>query len=307
MLDPDLGPVALQKKVQFDIRYFCRRGCENIYDMKKDTFELHYNSDTGMAYVYKARDEKQKNHIETNNPIITGFIPSILDPTTGQPHKMCPVRSFESYSGSLNPQCEYLWQTPNMAGYTKGTGYHYKKIRVGENKLAAFMTDWSHEAKLSRVYTSHCIRVTGATNLTRAKFSPHQIMSITGHKSVNSLAIYQRVAEDEKMMMGMSLAYNLFKPEEVSRMLQKDEKVADITPPQLDTALVKVYVPQQPQEASTSVKKDDTTFPTINIEDVERLQGVVTKKMILTYQMLSLCPYLILIWLLYSKICLMRH
>ena len=40
-------------------------------------------------------------------------------------------------------------------------------------------------------------------------------MSVTGHKSVNSLAMYQCVKGDEKMMMGMSLAYNLFFPREV--------------------------------------------------------------------------------------------
>ena len=40
-------------------------------------------------------------------------------------------------------------------------------------------------------------------------------MSVTGHKSVNSLAIYQRVKNDEKLMIGMSLAYNLFFSQEV--------------------------------------------------------------------------------------------
>ena len=40
-------------------------------------------------------------------------------------------------------------------------------------------------------------------------------MAVTGHKSLQSLAIYQRVKSDEKMMMGMSLMYNLLKPEDV--------------------------------------------------------------------------------------------
>ena len=192
--------------------------------MRKDTFQLGFNQETGMSYVFKAKDEKQKNHKETDNPIITGFMPSVLDESTGLPHKMCPVRSFENYTGTLNEQCDFLWQTPNLQAYIKGGPCHYKKMRVGENKLASFMTDLSHEANLSRVYTNHCIRVTGATNLSRAHFSAHQIMSITGHKSVNSLAIYQRVKDDEKMMMGMSLAFNLFKPQEVAEKSKTAEE-----------------------------------------------------------------------------------
>ena len=77
------------------------------------------------------------------------------------------------------------------------------------------MTELSKNAKLTMKYTNHCVHVTGMTNLTRANFSANQIMSVTGHKSVNSLVMYQRVKADKKMMMGMSLAYNLFSPQEV--------------------------------------------------------------------------------------------
>ena len=83
-------------------------------------------------------------------------------------------------------------------------------MRVGEYKLRQFMQEISNILKLEVRYTNHCVRVTGATNLTRANFTANQIMLITGHKSVNSLAMYQRVKSDEKMMMGISLAYNLF-------------------------------------------------------------------------------------------------
>lgn len=40
-------------------------------------------------------------------------------------------------------------------------------------------------------------------------------MAITGHKSIHSLAIYQCVSANEKMMMGMSLTYSLLNAEEV--------------------------------------------------------------------------------------------
>ena len=75
-MNPALGPKELQNKVQFDIRYyFCRRGSENIYEMAKDTFQLAFDTETKIAYVYKSKDEMTKNHQETNNPIVTGFMP----------------------------------------------------------------------------------------------------------------------------------------------------------------------------------------------------------------------------------------
>ena len=65
LLNPDLRPRNLQKKVQFDVRYYlCRRGSENIYEMKTDMFTLGFNSETKIAYVYKQKDELQKNHKE---------------------------------------------------------------------------------------------------------------------------------------------------------------------------------------------------------------------------------------------------
>ena len=227
-----MGPRSLQRKVQFDVRYFfCQRGSENIYNMKRDTFELGYIQETGMSYVFKAKDEKQKNHKEYHNPIITGYMPQLLD-DTGRPHKLCPVRSFENYTFTLNKDVEYLWQTPNDAAFNRGEPKCFKKGRVGEGKLGMFMQEISALCELSRKYTNHSIRVTGTTNLTQASFSPNQIMSITGHKSVNSLAMYQRVHGDEKVMMGVSLAYSLFHPQEVQQALQqtKQRAIAPATP-----------------------------------------------------------------------------
>ena len=67
------------------------------------------------------------------------------------------------------------------------------------------MKELSVKYNLSRIYTNHSIRVTGASILTRSKFSASQIKEVTGHKSVSSLAIYQRVSDEEKMQMGKSL------------------------------------------------------------------------------------------------------
>ena len=88
-LDPDLGPVNLQRKVQFDVRYyFCRCGSENMYEMMKDTFKLGYDTQTKMSYAFKAKDEMTKNHQESDNPIVSGYMPQILNPD-GSVNKLC--------------------------------------------------------------------------------------------------------------------------------------------------------------------------------------------------------------------------
>ena len=87
-MNPDAGNIQLQRKVLFDlIFYFYRRGRENIRAMEKDTFQLHYDVDTGVSYVKKVKDEQTKNHKETNQEIQTGFMPQVLS-SNGTPQTM---------------------------------------------------------------------------------------------------------------------------------------------------------------------------------------------------------------------------
>ena len=66
-MDPDGDRDSLQRKVQFDIRfYFCRRGAENMETMKKTMFAVWINDKTGEEYVSKVEDEATKNHRETD-------------------------------------------------------------------------------------------------------------------------------------------------------------------------------------------------------------------------------------------------
>ena len=74
----------------------------------KDTFKLEYDLDVRMAYVREVQDEGTKNHQEVNNELITGFMPQIINPTTGYPHRLCPVCSFEIYIDKLHPDNDYL-------------------------------------------------------------------------------------------------------------------------------------------------------------------------------------------------------
>lgn len=145
-------------------------------------------------------------------------MPQILDPQTKRLHRLCPVRSFENYIFHLNPKIPYLWQQPQKLIPAKTGDPWYKAQRFGHNPLDNFMAKLSANAYLSQRYTNHCIRVTGVTNLIRQNYSPKQVMSVTGHKSLQSLALYQQVKADEKLAMGMSLMYSLLKPEDANHL-----------------------------------------------------------------------------------------
>ena len=207
-LDPDKGPKQLQAKVMFDIWYFfCRRGGENIHDFDIGTFELQYDTSTGISYVKKVKDEMTKNHHEKDSELITGAMPEMKNPD-GTFAKMCPVRSFTNYINALDKKADFLWQKPKNK-IPKSSLPWYIAQQVGHNTHEKFMGKLSEKAQLSQHYTNHCIRVSGITNLTKANFTSKQVMAVSSHKSVESLAIYQRVHEDEKLMMGLCLNYCL--------------------------------------------------------------------------------------------------
>ena len=206
VLDPDGGLQSLQDKVQFDLRfYFMRRGSENIDTFKKDTFSVHRDIDTNLLYVCKDKDEMTKNHKENSTELVSGFMPEIRG------SKYCLVRSFQMMEEHLNPDCEFLFQKPRHPKDidVKDQNIWYCNAKIGVNPLSSFMSRMSHAADLSCVYTNHSICVTGATFLSRNNFSAKQIMSVTDHHSINSLAIYQKVSSNEKLCMGMSINYFL--------------------------------------------------------------------------------------------------
>ena len=157
-------------------------------------------------FVKKVKDELTKNH---KNPeqIITGYMPENKD------DKLCPVCSFHMYIEHLDPDNEYLWQTP-LRKFNASKKVWYSKQHMGKNTLCSFMKDLSKECNLSQIYHNHSIRSTGITVLTRQEFSSSEIMSVSGHKSVQSLSIYQKTAAKQKLEMGNVLFQSVTKPED---------------------------------------------------------------------------------------------
>ena len=140
--------------------------------------------------------------------------------------KMCPVQSFHKYISHLNPNSDYMWQYPLEKINPEHPDVWYSRKHVGKNPLATFMSDLSRDAKLSKIYTNHCIRATGITILTDAKFSNADIMSVSGHKSVQSLSVYQKMDEKKKIEMGEALTKSMKKQEQQAAIAAPPKQLA---------------------------------------------------------------------------------
>jgi hypothetical protein len=192
-------PSGLLNKVQLDIRlYFCRRGVENMTEMTKDTFSIEVDPNSGLRYVKKAKDELIKNRRAKEKEMFGGYM------TENRDSPLCPVRSFEKYIEKLHPENGRLWQRPRES-YTENDAVWYTKQPLGKDSLSSFMSKLSKSCGLSKIYTNHSLRATGTSILFKRNFADSQIMVITGHKSVNSLAVYHRVSDQEKFEMSKAI------------------------------------------------------------------------------------------------------
>ena len=188
-------PVGLYNKVHFDVRYyFSRRGGENMDTLTKDSFIVGVNAKTGRVCVKKV-DELTKNHREDDTtPAYGGLM--VATPTDD-----CPVKSFLKYRSKLHPEQGRFWCYPKDTFHPDDECWYTKKP-VGANTLANFLQNLSEKVGLSRRYTNHSCRVLSATLLHEdGGFSPVAIQSITGHRSLSSLAIYQKTSDEQKIEM----------------------------------------------------------------------------------------------------------
>ena len=148
----------------------------------------------------------------------------------GSISRLCPVQSYENYVNLLDKGVEYLWQRPKPKIPKSPADTWYIKKQVGHNTHEKFLSKLSEKAELSQHYTNHCICVTGVMDLRRANFTAKQVMSVSRHKSIESLAIYEKIHEDKKLMMGLCLTYSLINPHNARRV-----QPANIEPLQLQT------------------------------------------------------------------------
>lgn len=65
--------------------------------------------------------------------------------------------------------------------------------------VADLLKRLSTRLKMSQTYTNHCLRASFVTYATEAGLTDSEIMSVTGHRSADSLAAYRRILPDRRV------------------------------------------------------------------------------------------------------------
>ena len=92
-------PTSLQNKVFFGVMlFFCRRGRQNLRQLKKNDFEVKLDA-KGESFVIKTMDEFNKNQRENDEQEDGAMMMSNDGP-------LCLVASFRKYTFRLNPENE---------------------------------------------------------------------------------------------------------------------------------------------------------------------------------------------------------
>lgn len=205
---------GLQRKIFIDIIvYFGVRGREELRQMTFNSFKEESNA-VGERW-FRVIPTFDKNHREEvdQSDFDGGVIPLISNSS------MCPFTSLKKYISKRNRRIEAFWQRPKE-NVNDEMPIWYDGAPLGKCTLENMMKDISKELNLSKVYTNHCGRATTVCTLKENGFSDREVMSVTKHKSSQSLIAYDNVENKKKVEMGKRIAEKCF------RLIDKSESTS---------------------------------------------------------------------------------
>lgn len=91
--------------------------------------------------------------------------------------------------------CYYLTIVPTQ--HLAKNLYWYREVALGKNKIGAFMPEACALAGITR-HTNHGVRRTAIKRMRKSGIPDDKIIKITGHRSVNTLAVYDDDLEIEE-------------------------------------------------------------------------------------------------------------
>ena len=176
------NPRKLTEYVWFGLcYYFGRRGREGWRELTPNSFTIETDED-GVEYVTDGETMTTKNHqggarVDEND---------YSDPRL---YNDAFVKAFRLLLAKRNTEKDALFQVAKE-GVTNEDDCWFRNEPMGKNGLGTMMQRLSKKAKLSRVYTGHCVRASMITYLYRAGVQPKEICGITKHKREGSLDPY---------------------------------------------------------------------------------------------------------------------
>lgn len=204
---------VLQQEVWFNIvYYFALRGRETVAQLTKDSIEFSEDSD-GRKFAYINHNVLSKNIKSTlkNNEFENLKVARMYDNPDNI--ESCPLAALQLYFSKL-PNNNYLF--PQVVKDKNAKSWYCEKRSLGKNNLGQMMQTISKKAKLTQMYTNHCIRVRVVSELHHKGFSSEDICSVTGHRSTGSVRHYVRVQRDQqKRKLSEALQMNQNEPKSI--------------------------------------------------------------------------------------------
>ena len=106
--------------------------------------------------------------------------------------KKCPLTALKIYLSKIPEENKKLFP---MISKNNARWYCTNRC-LGKNALGMMMKNISKQAKLSKSYTNHCVRVTVISELSEQGFTADEIATHTGHKKSDSVLGYIRHRRD---------------------------------------------------------------------------------------------------------------
>ena len=143
------------------------------------------------------------------------------------------MKAFKLYLSKLNETVDILWQRPKTKLHNLD-GHWFDAAPIGRDPLNSTMKEISKSAKLSMIYTNHCIRASVVTNLNEMGYEARDIMATTGHKSEASIRSYaKKIPSKKRCAVSDSLASKIV---DINKKKQKKEGQETVTSPHQNAA-----------------------------------------------------------------------
>ena len=184
------------------IYHFGFRGREWLRSLTKSSVLIKFCPITNLRYVELIKEIKEKN-VNQTNPESCKQILMYEKPTSIS----CPVQAIQLYLSKLPHNSNVLFPKPKIK--FQDDWYSEKEV-LGKHTLFDGMKKISELANLSKIYTNHCIRASVVTTLSEQGFTPSEIQTVTGQKSIETIERYtKRISSSEKMKLSHALSSGL--------------------------------------------------------------------------------------------------
>lgn len=203
-------PKKLQQEVFFTLIYYKGyRGREWMRNIKKSHLKFR-------------KDEHGVEYADVEIPIFSKNCKGSLEEKNYSNPKQvriyavseeihCPVAALKLYLSKIPTSVDILFPAPCRRWKPSDNFWYTPKQVVGKNMLASMMKTISEDARLSFVYTNHCLRATCVTQLHNKGFSISDIQTVTGHKRPDSVQRYiKQIGSEKKRKLSHALCESMY-------------------------------------------------------------------------------------------------